>query len=322
MLSRKDVRPKQTQLLLAAGFVAVSLDYRLCPETTLAEGPMADVRDGLAWARNTLPGLLRRRRPDVRIDGGRVVAVGWSTGGHLALSLGWTAAAAGVAPPDAVLAFYCPSDYDDACWSRPNLPFGAPAAPLEDYDLDDGLADHPLVAYNPPPAARAAGGWMSSADARSRIVLHMNWRGMTVPVLVHGLKKRRSAARFEEKEDEDEDEETEDKVTHGGRNDAPPRLPAPTAAQVRTISPLAQIRDGAYRTPTFLVHPEDDDLIPWQQAQRTAEALARHGVEAELRIVRGAGHLFDLYARYDGHGEAAAAMADGYRFLAGHAGLG
>ena len=268
----------------------------------------------------------------MRIDGGRVVAVGWSTGDHLALSLGWTAAAAGVAPPDAVLAFYCPSDYEDACWARPNLPFGAPAAPPEDYDLDEGLADRPLVAYNPPPAARAAGGWMSPADARSRIVLHMNWRGKTVPVLVHGLKKRRPAARSEE-------EEAEGEVALGGNRDAggetgggdgrrrrddapPPPPPAPTAAQVRAISPLAQIRVGTYRTPTFLVHPEDDDLIPWQQARATAEALARRGVEAELRIVRGAGHLFDLYARYDGHGEAAAAVADGYRFLARHAGLG
>lgn len=49
MLSRKDIRPKQTQILLDAGFVPVSVDYRLCPETTLEEGPITDVRDALGW---------------------------------------------------------------------------------------------------------------------------------------------------------------------------------------------------------------------------------------------------------------------------------
>lgn len=56
MLSRKHVQQQQVQLLLECGFPPISVDYRLCPETT-------------------------------------VVAVGWSTGGHLALTLGWTCAA-------------------------------------------------------------------------------------------------------------------------------------------------------------------------------------------------------------------------------------
>ena len=114
MLSRKDVRPKQTQHLLKNGYLPVSLDYRLCPEVNLVDGPMMDVCDALQWARKTLPDL-SLRYPGLRIEGDKVVVVGWSTGGTLAMSLAWTSVPRGIKPPDAILAFYCPTDYAAAC---------------------------------------------------------------------------------------------------------------------------------------------------------------------------------------------------------------
>lgn len=89
MLSRKDIRPAQTSTLLDAGFLPISIDYRLCPELTILEGPMHDVRDALKWARSTLLTLPLQRR-DIRPNGDKVVAIGWSTGGHLAMTLGMT----------------------------------------------------------------------------------------------------------------------------------------------------------------------------------------------------------------------------------------
>lgn len=68
MLSRNDIRPEQTQLLLSSGFLPTSIDYRLCPEKTLPEGPMTDVVDALAWVRQVLPQLSLQRN-DVRVDG-------------------------------------------------------------------------------------------------------------------------------------------------------------------------------------------------------------------------------------------------------------
>ncbi|RAQ98771.1 polyketide synthase [Stemphylium lycopersici] len=286
MLSRKDVRPKQTQLLLDAGFIPVSIDYRLCPETTLLEGPMTDVRDALSWARKTLPHL-SRKRSDIPITGDRVVVVGWSTGGTLAMSLGWTAPSAGLPPPDAILAFYCPTDYEDECWNRETKPFGDASIDSRAYDLYEGVGDAPIVAYNPPASARAAGGWMTRNDPRSRILLHMNWYGQTLPVLIHGLKHKNSV-----------------------RED-PTRLPKPSSAQIKAISPLAQIQKGIYRTPTFMIHPKNDDLIPWEQSQRTANELRRQGVESEVRIVSDAIHLFDMYSNYESSKEAVRAVAEG-----------
>lgn len=116
MFSRKDIRPDQTRLLTRMGFLPVSIDHRLCPETTLAEGPMVDVCDALHWARFTLPSM-DLGDSSLRPDGGRVVVVGWSSGGQLAMSLAWTAPQRGLEPPAAILAFYPPTDYEDECKS-------------------------------------------------------------------------------------------------------------------------------------------------------------------------------------------------------------
>ncbi|RMZ84871.1 hypothetical protein DV738_g250, partial [Chaetothyriales sp. CBS 135597] len=291
MLSRKDIRPEQTQLLLNGGFLPVSVDYRLCPEATLAEGPMADVCDALVWIRNVLPKLSLIRK-DIRVDGERVVSVGWSTGGHLAMSLAWTSIPKGTRPPDAILAFYSPSDYEDPFWTKPNFPAGSKLSTVQSslYEIDDdtwaAVADRPITSYNIPPAKRALGGWLAPSDPRSRLALYMNFSGRTLHVLLNGLDKQT-------------------RTEH----------PVPTPAAVAAVSPLAQIRRGLYTTPTFIVHPRQDDLIPWQQAQRTWEALQGRGVDSELRIVDEVPHLFDLYPEHRNNAAADRAVVQGHKGL-------
>lgn len=296
MLSRKDIRPAQTQMLLDAGFLPVSIDYRLCPETSLLEGPMQDVLDALCWSREKLPNATLLR-PDVRPDGERVVAVGWSSGGHLAMTLAWTAEARGVAPPSAVLAFYCPSDYEDSFWSQPNFPFQQDVTCRPGtYDLWEGVFDRPITSYNPP---QALGGWMAPKDPRSRIALHMNWKGQTLPILLHASKYKKQG-----------------KVCNGSNPDIP--LPQPPRAEIQAISPVAQARAGLYKTPTFMIHGTLDDLIPYQQTQRTHAAIVASGIDAEIRILDETLHLFDMYSDYENNSEAVQAVADGYEFLRRH----
>ncbi|KAF5855864.1 hypothetical protein ETB97_008293 [Aspergillus alliaceus] len=290
MLSRKDIRPEQTQLLLEHGFLPISVDYRLCPEVTLTEGPMEDVSDALRWIRTVLP-TIRLRRPDIKLDGSRVVAVGWSTGGHLALSLGWTSLARGVKPPDAILAFYCPLDYEDEFWLQPNIPEGSESeSAATTYELDESIwvavQDRPITRYNVAPTKRAVGGWMAPSDGRSRLALYMNWHGRSLHVLLGGLHKDRREE---------------------------PQMPG--KEEIVAVSPLAQIRRGAYTVPTFIIHPRDDDLIPWQQAQRTYEALTDRGIDSQLRIVEDAPHLFDLYREYQQRESLQGVIREGYEFL-------
>ncbi|RDW93187.1 non-reducing polyketide synthase spyA [Aspergillus mulundensis] len=303
MLSRKDIRPSQTKLLLDYGFLPVSIDYRLCPEVNLTDGPIADVCTALDWARSTLPAL-ELQRPDIHPDGGKVVVIGWSTGGTLAMSLPFSAPQLGIRPPDAILAFYCPTDYEDKFWRQPNYPEGtSPDLITKTYDILEGVQDHPITAYNIPAQKRVdgpAGGWMSLSDARSRIALHMNWRGQALPVLLNGLPSKNKLS------SENMEYDAQDWLS----------LPQPDLERVRAVSPYAQIKSGNYSVPTFLIHGAKDDLVPWKQAQKAADALAAQGVPNGIEIIESAVHLFDLFR--DPEGKYKGAIMRGLQFLVEH----
>ncbi|KAL2783208.1 hypothetical protein BJX66DRAFT_345151 [Aspergillus keveii] len=306
MLSRKDIRPAQVDLLLDAGFLPVSIDYRLCPEVSLLQGPMPDVRDALAWARADLPHQTLSRS-DIQPDGDHVVAVGWSTGGHLAMTLSWTAPEHGIRPPQAILAFYGPTDYTDPFWTTPNFPY-AGAVSEEHTRLTrplDALHESSITAYNPPANKQALGGWMAPSDPRSQIALYMNWTGQTLSVLFNGCQYKKLAAAK-------------------GHGTSEVVLPAPPLADIQRACPLSQIVAGRYRTPTFLIHGSLDDLIPVEQAQRTQDAMRTAGLESTLRVVKDGLHLFDLGIDVDGTNgspvdeEAWRAVCEGYEFLRQH----
>lgn len=297
MLSRKDIRPQQTAHLLKSGFLPISIDYRLCPETTLTEGPMIDVRDALAWIRNALTSLALGRK-DVKVDASRVVAVGWSSGGHLAMTLGWTARQIGIAPPDAILEFYCPTDYRDPFYTSRNIPRGSKRAvdrlPESPADFRDAIHDKSVVAYNPSRKNSTPGDMMAWEDPRSQIVLWTNYRGSHMRVLLNGMKKG----------DKDLDS-----------------LPGPTKEQVKLVSPLYWIENDSYTTPMFCIHGTADDLVPTRQAHAVFDALSSRGIESEIRIVEGGVHLFDCVPGWQEVPEHAKAVWDGYEFLRRQVGL-
>lgn len=115
LYSRKDINPKHIRLLQEAGFIPISIDYRFIPEVPLREGAMTDVCDALEWTREKLPSIILKNCPQQQVDDSKVVVVGWSTGGTLAMSSAFTSLDNGVQPPAAILAFYCPTNYEDDC---------------------------------------------------------------------------------------------------------------------------------------------------------------------------------------------------------------
>jgi len=299
MLSRKDVRPRQTQLLLDHGVLPVAIDYRLCPETTLLEGPLVDAHSAYAWARRVLP-TLNLTSTSVRLDASRVVVVGWSTGGTVAMSLAWTSVPRGLPAPDAILVFYCPTDYEDEFWTRPNVPDHTDAYAEDKFDLLEGVYPAPITAYNVPTKMVAMAGWIAPKDARSRIVLHMNWHGQTLPVLFRGLPSAEHAGR------------TKDATWQN--------MAQPSNNEIVQGSPYAQIVRGNYKSPTHIVFGTNDDLIPWQQAKRTTDALRAAGIESGLTLVKDQPHLFDMYG--DPTGKKWEAVLEGYAFLLNRIGIG
>ncbi|KAK7927489.1 polyketide synthase [Apiospora marii] len=281
LFSRKDIRPPQTRIMLEMGLLPVSLDHRLCPEVALADGPMVDVCDALEWARTELPNL-PLKNPSIRPDPDRVVVVGWSSGGQLALSTGWTAPERGLQPPDAILAFYSPTDYEDEWWQSPIQPIGAKDWGPE-YDVLEAVQDEPITNYSVVSAWAPLSDPRIRTDPRCRIVLHINWKAQTLPVIMRGLPSRARANRGERVAGLEGEEAVDWNA-----------LPQPSVEEIRRCSPLAQVRAGNYATPTFMIHGTADDLIPYTQSMRTVEAMRGRGVEARLVVVPDAPHVCDM----------------------------
>ncbi len=96
------------EALLDAGHVVVSIDYRLAPEVKLP-AIYEDIKDAYAWLRKEGP-----RR--FGIDAGKIVVMGGSAGGFLALSAGFLFEPR----PRALVAFYGYGDVAAEWYSRPD----------------------------------------------------------------------------------------------------------------------------------------------------------------------------------------------------------
>ncbi len=111
----------QLERYLKAGFVVVSIDYRLAPETKL-KGIIEDLQDAHRWLREKGPAL-------ARIDSTRLAVVGHSAGGYLTLMSGFC-----LKPrPRALVPFYGYGDIAGEWYSRPD-PFynQQPAVPKDE----------------------------------------------------------------------------------------------------------------------------------------------------------------------------------------------
>ncbi|PYH92918.1 polyketide synthase [Aspergillus ellipticus CBS 707.79] len=259
-LSRKAIRPAQTAHLLSRGIFPLSIDYRLCPQVSLLEGPMSDVRDAYAWAQTELPRLLLNSE-DIVLDPTKIIVIGWSTGGHLAMTSAWTTPALGLSPPVAILAFYCPTDYDPAVL-RGKLVTTHAISTTDTSNL----------------------GWLKSDDPRSELVLALIKEKNGTSLLFHGIP-------------------TEEY-----------NLRPPSTAQVAAVSPVAQLRAGNYRTPTFLVIGEEDEIVPLTTAVKFSDARNKYGVAGGLLVVPGARHVHDLTV-LPGTQEWEVGVGPGYEFL-------
>lgn len=76
---------------------------------------------------------------------------------------------------------------------------------------------------------------MNLEDPRSRIVLHMNWKGQALPVLLNGLPSKAQ-------------------LQSPSKESTYYSLPIPSKEDIVSISPASQIRMGNYHVPTFLIH--------------------------------------------------------------------
>ncbi|RYP57380.1 hypothetical protein DL769_009517 [Monosporascus sp. CRB-8-3] len=280
-LSRRALRPAQTRYLISRGLLPVGIDYRLCPEINIIDGPITDVCDAYQWAREVLPGIASRA--GVRVDPERVVAIGWSTGGQLAMSLGWTAEAAGMPPPNAVLSFYGPVDFESGELDSAEFIASLPKPEMSLERIVDALPSKPITNSNFTGEASDL-GWVRPGDPRSELLITMSQQGIALPVLFNGLQSSSSAAPSPSSSSSASPRDNKRTLT----------LTPPPPERVASASPLARLRAGQYAVPTFIIHGTEDEVAPFAAAERFVVEMRRRGVEQGFLPLRGVRHLFDL----------------------------
>jgi acetyl esterase/lipase len=122
MLGHAGINSKdQIQDCVERGWIVLAIEHRLCPGVNIYDGPMTDVRDALSWAQNGgLAQALKENGKNVDVDAERVMVMGTSSGGHLALSTAWNS----TKPPLAILDFYGAKCFSDPFWTKemPDMP--------------------------------------------------------------------------------------------------------------------------------------------------------------------------------------------------------
>ncbi len=126
---RGNLRRAHLDRYLGEGFVVVSIDYRLAPETKLPD-ILEDVNDAWRWVQQKGPEMFR-------IDPRRVAVVGHSAGGYLTLTTGHRQQPR----PRALVSFYGYGDITADWYSKPD-PFylKQPAVPEQEARQSVGTA--------------------------------------------------------------------------------------------------------------------------------------------------------------------------------------
>ncbi|KAI9662342.1 MAG: hypothetical protein M1821_008509 [Bathelium mastoideum] len=113
------------------GWIVVVPEHRLCPQVNILEGPVADCRDLLEWiyAGNLNEELAKNATTaSFRVDDERVITFGTSSGGTLALALGFDVKR----PVAAILDLYGGTNFEDNFWTQP-LPSMKPPECTESF---------------------------------------------------------------------------------------------------------------------------------------------------------------------------------------------
>ncbi len=292
-LSRKAIRPQQTALLLEHNVLPVSIDYRLCPEINMVDGPITDVCDAYVWVQTHLQSVVRSK--GILIDERKIVVIGWSSGGHLAMTTAWKAKEAGVTPPVAILSFYGATDFEsrDLDDHQPEL---FPEQQMSVDEVISSLSTKPvsiillyisslslplstnischlqkitLHTVTSTSTEQSYLGWLQRGDPRSELVLSLFKNSHGLPLLLNGI--------------------------HPANGKSWSTTPSPDL--VANISPIFHVHRGTYTTPTFLIHGTQDEVVPFHTAVAFHEAMRAKKVRSGLAEVEGAKHMHDLKLR-------------------------
>lgn len=142
--------------------------------------------------------------------------------------------------------------------------------------------------------------------------------GNGLPLLLNGLPKRTHDKDADENDEDDEESESDSDDSDDSDDDS--WTQTPNADRIAAISPLAQVRRGTYKVPTFVIHGTNDEIVPYSSAVVFVDALHAAGVEAQLLTVQGARHIHDVSLK-PGSTRWDETVLPGYEFLFRHLAL-
>ncbi|KAL8919581.1 MAG: hypothetical protein Q9208_006698 [Pyrenodesmia sp. 3 TL-2023] len=300
-LSKNAIRPAQTRFLLSKGVLPISLDHRLCPEISIVDGPMSDIRDAVAWARSALPQIALSQ--GIAVDADKVAVIGWSTGGHLAMTTAWTTLEAGISPPSVILNFYGASDFEALAANR-NLGLSFPGRNSSMARIRAALSPKPITSYHLPssPSENAHLGWLAPGDPRSELVLSLFKEPHGLSILLNGPSALSTLG------------------TPDSLGDQDSVVSSVSKEQLAAINPVAQLHLGNYSVPTFFIHGSEDEVVPCDMSVAFERALRAKGVKSGVCVVNGKGHVCDLGVEV-GSEAWERGPGEGYEFLLKHLSL-
>lgn len=261
--NRTDYSRPMFHQFLSLGFVIVSMDYRLLPETKF-NGQLEDVRDIEAWLKNRLPSELEESNFAVNTD--KIVVAGGSAGAHLALLTPklWST------PPIAILSMYGPTDMNRV----PYLQRGR----LSKYDAPKCTPEVLAEATNFPRPPSDTGCFPKSSGfstPRSQISFAMFRGGTTAEFLLKGLVRG---------------------------EDGTLRMPEKgcvSREEINAISPLHLSKTVKY-PPTYQIMGTADDIFDTYHVLDFHAALQSQNIKCERVLIPRKGHAFDIYESIGG----------------------
>jgi acetyl esterase/lipase len=128
--SSRMINKDQVHDCLHRGWIVLAPNHRLCPQVDLLEGPIQDCRDLLSW--------IHAGSLDEAADLDRIFAFGTSSGGTLALCLGFDVPR----PVAGIYSMYGPCFFSDASWTKPISSMKLPK--LSDAFLRQVYGDGPV----------------------------------------------------------------------------------------------------------------------------------------------------------------------------------
>ena len=130
---RQGVGKRIREMMVNAGYVIVSIDYRLAPETKLAE-IIADLEDAFTWIHRYGPSLFKAKTE-------RIAVMGGSAGGYLTLTSGFRSSP----KPTVLVSFYGYGDLVGDWYSKPSKHARHQRKTMNEAELAALLAGPPVA---------------------------------------------------------------------------------------------------------------------------------------------------------------------------------